>query len=111
MRKMTLSGSRAMVNRKSATAGPKAMKVQPKNTAAVMLPLFWGFRGRSACLGPLNEWCPERGVLISQTEPCCRWSSCRGTGAITGCDVTRPHVTSYLIQKTLLQKKITANKQ
>lgn len=34
---MTLSGSRAMVNRNRAMAGPKAMKVQPKNTAAVIL--------------------------------------------------------------------------
>lgn len=39
MRKMTLSGSRAMVNRNRAMAGPKAMKVQPKNTDAVMLAL------------------------------------------------------------------------
>ncbi|KAG7242758.1 hypothetical protein INR49_020133 [Caranx melampygus] len=36
---MTLSGSRAMVNRNRAMAGPKAMKVQPKNTDAVMLAL------------------------------------------------------------------------
>ncbi|TNN31668.1 hypothetical protein EYF80_058174 [Liparis tanakae] len=33
MRKMTRSGSRTMVKRKSAMAGPK---VQPKNTAAVI---------------------------------------------------------------------------
>lgn len=39
MRKMTLSGSRAMVNRNRAMAGPKAMKVQPKNTEAVILAL------------------------------------------------------------------------
>lgn len=39
MRKMTLSGSRAIVNRNSAMAGPKAMKVQPKNTDAVILAL------------------------------------------------------------------------
>lgn len=37
MRKMTRSGSRAMVNRNRAMAGPKAIKVQPKNTAAVIL--------------------------------------------------------------------------
>lgn len=37
MRKMTLSGSLAMVNRNREMAGPKAMKVQPKNTAAVIL--------------------------------------------------------------------------
>lgn len=36
MRKMTRSGSRATVKRKRAAAGPKAMKVQPKNTAVVM---------------------------------------------------------------------------
>lgn len=42
MRKMTLSGSRAMVNRNRAMAGPKAMKVQPKNTAAVILVSSWG---------------------------------------------------------------------
>lgn len=34
---MTRSGSRAMVNRNRAMAGPKAMKVQPKNTAAVIV--------------------------------------------------------------------------
>lgn len=39
MRKMTRSGSRAMVNKNRAMAGPKAMKVQPKNTAAVILAL------------------------------------------------------------------------
>lgn len=42
MRKMTLSGSRAMVNRNNAMAGPKAIKVQPKNTAAVILVLRKG---------------------------------------------------------------------
>lgn len=36
---MTRSGSRAMVNTKREMAGPKAMKVQPKNTAAVILTL------------------------------------------------------------------------
>lgn len=36
---MTRSGSRAMVNTNRETAGPKAMKVQPKNTAAVILTL------------------------------------------------------------------------
>lgn len=39
MRKMTLRGSRATVSRNKATAGLKAIKVQPKNTAAVIVKL------------------------------------------------------------------------
>lgn len=39
---MTLSGSRAMVNRNRAMAGPNAMKVQPKKTDAVILGIHAG---------------------------------------------------------------------
>lgn len=45
---MTRSGSRAMVNRNRAMAGPKAMKVQPKNTAAVILVRRFGGNQRPA---------------------------------------------------------------
>ena len=37
MRKMTRSGSLAIVNKNKAMAGPNAMNVQPKKTAAVIL--------------------------------------------------------------------------
>ena len=61
IRKMTLRGSRAMVNRNRAMAGPKAMKVQPKNTAAVILALRWESQRPAATLErpslvPLNRF-------------------------------------------------------